>query len=105
MHLFVTKLTLFVISSLLTVSFGQTLFSRYIKEMVCAMDINDDKFISKNELAHLLQSIGVKDITSEDISAIMEQFGEGEPEKQIHVEDVEKLILRGAQHHNAYGSV
>ena len=78
-------------------SYGQTLFSRYIKEMVCAMDINDDKMISRNELAYLLQSIGVNDITSEDISTIMEQFGEGKPEKQIHVQDVEDLILRGAQ--------
>lgn len=94
-HLFVTELTILLISSLL--SYGQTLFSRYIKEMVCAMDINDDKLISKNELGHLLQSIGVKDVTNEDITAIMEQFGEGEAEKQIHVEDVEKLILRGAQ--------
>ena len=61
------------------------------------MDINDDKMISRNELAYLLQSIGVNDITSEDISTIMEQFGEGKPEKQIHVQDVEDLILRGAQ--------
>lgn len=62
------------------------------------MDINDDKMISQNELATLLQSIGVKDVTSNDISAIMEQLGEGEAgNKQIHVQDVEEMILRGAQ--------
>jgi len=64
------------------------------------MDINDDKMISQNELATLLQSIGVKDVSSNDISTIMEQFGEGETDnKQIHVHDVEEMILRGAQFH------
>ena len=59
------------------------------------MDSNDDGMVSRSELATLLKSIGVEEVNGNDLKAIMEELGEGEPEKQLDTQCVEDLILRG----------
>ena len=61
------------------------------------MDSNDDGMVSRSELATLLKSIGVEDITDGDLKAIMDVYGEGEPEKQLHRHYVEDMILGAAE--------
>jgi Ca2+-binding EF-hand superfamily protein len=93
-------------------SYGQTLYSRYVKQMVTAMDANADGKISRQELRTLLQNIGAmspKDeqqqpaLTDDDLQAVVEELGEESTaaaasntvprEKEIHVDYVQDLIL------------
>jgi EF hand len=97
-------------------SYGQTLYSRYVKQMVSAMDANGDGKISRQELRILLQNIGAMSphdeqqpqpaLTDDDLLAVVEELGEESPatasssssdtvprEKEIHVDYVQDLIL------------
>jgi EF hand len=94
----------------LFVSYGQTLYSRYVKQMVSAMDANGDGKISRQELRTLLQNIGAMSqpqdeqqqpaLTDDDLQAVVEELGEESSssdtvprEKEIHVDYVQDLIL------------
>jgi hypothetical protein len=83
----------------LSQSFGQTLFSRFIKEMVLATDINHDGMISQSELQTLLVNIGAQDqVTDRELQDVMEELGQytaDSDEKLIHVDHVQDLILGG----------
>ena len=62
------------------------------------MDTNSDGMISRSELAALLRNIGAEQqLTDEDLDAIVDDLGEGDQEKQIHIECVEDLILGGGK--------
>lgn len=62
--------------------------------MVCAMDANNDGMISRSELAALLRNIGAEqELTDKDLQSIIDELGEGDDEKQIHVDCVQDLIL------------
>jgi EF hand len=96
----------------LFVSYGQTLYSRYVKQMVSAMDANGDGKISRQELRTLLQNIGAMSqpqdeqqqpaLTDDDLQAVVEELGVESSaaasdtvprEKEIHVDYVQDLIL------------
>lgn len=82
-------------------SYGQTLFPRFIKEMLVAADINHDGKISHSELSRLLQNIGAAEhLSSEDLQTLFEEYGrmdEDANEMLIDIHDVHELLLSGNQ--------
>lgn len=78
-------------------SFSQTLFSRFVKEMIHATDANHDGKISRTELCKLLDNIGAQGAMEQDeISDIFDELGTvdaQEKQKLIYNETVEDLIL------------
>jgi hypothetical protein len=81
-------------------SFGQTLFSRFVKEILVAADTNCDGKISRNELCRFFHNIGADDcLTTDDITNLMLELGQEEGnERFIYVDDVENLIMQGSEH-------
>jgi EF hand len=75
---------------------GETLFSRYIREMVHAVDLNNDGMISEDELLHMMEHIGIeRALTPTELQTLFEELGEGVArEKQIATYAVEELVLR-----------
>jgi Ca2+-binding EF-hand superfamily protein len=85
-------------------SFGQTLFSRFIKEMVHAADANHDGKLTFNEVRQLLKNIGASPnaIPASEWRALVEEVGrttgsyeEGasEDEWYLDVDLVQEMIL------------
>jgi hypothetical protein len=94
-------LLLFAYTTLpLLYSFSQTLFSRFLKEMMQAIDSNHDGKISRSELSKLLDNIGAKGkLDATEVQEIMDELGhmdEDEKEMLIHIEFLEEMILRKA---------
>lgn len=81
-------------------NFGQTLFSRFVKEILVAADTNCDGKISRNELCRFFHNIGADDcLTTDDITNLMLELGQEEGnERFIYVDDVENLIMQGSEH-------
>ena len=75
------------------------MFSRFIKEMVHAADVNHDGKISQHELHKLLRSIGADDQLSEgELHVVMQELGQPDKvstEPLIPIDHVEELILQG----------
>lgn len=80
-------------------SFSQTLFSRFLKEMIHATDANHDGYISRSELSKLLDNIGAKGkLLDTEVQEIMDELGQMDDEQQellIHIENLEDTILKG----------
>jgi hypothetical protein len=80
-------------------SFSQTLFSRFLKEMIHATDANHDGYISRSELSKLLDNIGAKGkLLDSEVQEIMDELGQMDEEQQellIHIENLEDTILSG----------
>ena len=77
-------------------SFGQTLFSRFVKEMVVATDSNHDGKISMAEMRKMLKNIGVDSLVSdEDLKAVFDELGHEENgESLIYVDEVESILMQ-----------
>ena len=77
-------------------SFAQTLFSRFVKEMVLATDSNHDGKISKSELRSMLKNIGVDSLLSnEDLDAVFEEVGHKDNgEYLIYVDEIEEILTQ-----------
>ena len=80
-------------------SFGQTLFSRFIKEMIIATDANHDGKISMNEMRNMLKNIGVdKFLSQEDLDAVFQEIGHLENgEYLIYVDEIESILTSGSK--------
>jgi Ca2+-binding EF-hand superfamily protein len=78
------------------------LYSRFVKEILQAVDINHDGRISFAELRQLLKNIGVtrEKMSDEELLSIFNELGRSDDEidadsgaKLIWVEDVEAMLL------------
>jgi Ca2+-binding EF-hand superfamily protein len=84
-----------------THSFGQTLFSRFVKEMVLATDTNHDGKISMQEMKNMLKRIGVDQLVSDgDLTAFFDEIGHKEDtgETLIYVDEVESILMQPSEH-------
>lgn len=85
----------------LHLSFGQTLFSRFVREVIQATDANQDGKISRDELARLLKNIGTEiTLTDSELQDIFDEFGHSDNdqgEKLLDVMELEHLILNEAK--------
>jgi poly(3-hydroxyalkanoate) synthetase len=71
---------------------GGTLFSRYIREMVHAVDLNNDGMISEDELLHMMEHMSVeRALTQSELHTLFEELGDN---KQIATDAVEDLVLQ-----------
>ena len=80
-------------------SFGQTLFSRFIKEMILATDTNHDGKISKQEMRKMLKNIGVDQFFSdEDVDAVFEEIGHKEEDGEylIYADEIETILTQSS---------
>ena len=77
-------------------SFGQTLFSRFVKEMILATDVNHDGKISKPEMRSMLKKIGVDQVVAdEDVDAVFAEVGHEENgEHLIYVDEIETILTQ-----------
>ena len=77
-------------------SFGQTLFSRFIKEIIVVTDANQDGKISIEEMKKMLENIGCdKFITDKDLEAVFEEIGHKEDGEPLIYTDEIEMILTG----------
>jgi Ca2+-binding EF-hand superfamily protein len=75
------------------------MFSKYVKEMVYAIDANHDGMISDKELSDMMEHIGLeKSWSRSEMQALFEELGRDyQNEKQIPTESVEQLLLSHIQ--------
>jgi hypothetical protein len=79
-----------------TDSFGQTLFSRFLKEMIVVTDANQDGKISMKEMRNMLKNIGAdeRDISQQDLEAVFAELGhEEDGESLIDCDEVEEILM------------
>lgn len=78
-------------------SFAQTLFSRFVKEMILAADTNHDGKISKSELRNMLKNIGVDQFVSDqDVDAVFLEIGHQEEDGEylIYTDEIETILTQ-----------
>ena len=77
-------------------SFGQTLFSRFVKEMVVVTDADHDGRINKREMRNMLRNIGVdQSVSEEDLDAVFAEIGhEEDGEHFIYIDEIQSILTQ-----------
>lgn len=77
-------------------SFAQTLFSRFVHEMITVTDSNHDGKISLQEMRSMLKKIGAdSSISDEDLRAVFDELGHDEDgESLIYADEIETILTQ-----------
>mmetsp|Transcript_52314 Transcript_52314/g.157037 ORF Transcript_52314/g.157037 Transcript_52314/m.157037 type:complete len:157 (-) Transcript_52314:451-921(-) len=75
-------------------NYAQTLYSRFVKDIVAAADADGDGFITADEIRGILDNIGASDqMTVEEIEIVLVEAGADEDAHQIPVERVVEIMM------------
>jgi len=84
-------------------NFTQTLFSRFVKQLTAAADVNHDGKLSLEELKALLHNIGFTGALSvEELEELVDELGtelttSGGNEKLIPIDEIEDILVQASR--------